>query len=128
MSKKLKELLTQKYAHDHQVSREEPLQSGMAISSVKDAVGIKRGLHSERPTFLDQKATARLLGLSERTLERFRLEGSGPAYCKFGRRVMYQASDVMGWAECQKRTSTSDSGETTAVIDAHSGGNRQKSR
>ena len=45
--------------------------------------------------FLDQRQTASLLNLSERTLERFRLEGTGPAYCKFGRRVMYARADVL---------------------------------
>jgi len=61
--------------------------------------------------FMDQRATADLLGLSVRTLERFRLTGSGPAFRKFGRRVMYAHSDVMAWADSQRRTSTSDTGE-----------------
>jgi predicted DNA-binding transcriptional regulator AlpA len=61
-------------------------------------------------TFLDQRQTASLLNLSERTLERFRLEGTGPAYCKFGRRVMYARADVLSWADARRRTSTSDHG------------------
>jgi Helix-turn-helix domain len=60
--------------------------------------------------FLDQRQTASLLNLSERTLERFRLEGTGPAYCKFGRRVMYACADVLSWADARRRTSTSESG------------------
>ncbi len=61
--------------------------------------------------FLNQCVTAVLLGLSERTLERFRLEGSGPAFRKFGRRVLYARADVLAWADAQRRTSTSDPGE-----------------
>jgi predicted DNA-binding transcriptional regulator AlpA len=60
--------------------------------------------------FLDQRQTASLLNLSERTLERFRLEGTGPAYCKFGRRVMYARADVLSWADARRRTSTSGQG------------------
>ena len=62
------------------------------------------------PVFLDQRQTASLLNLSERTLERFRLEGTGPAYCKFGRRVMYARADVLSWADARRRTSTSERG------------------
>ncbi len=67
--------------------------------------------NTEPATFLHQKATAELLGLSERTLERFRLEGRGPQFRKFGSRVMYAASDVLAWADRQRRTSTADNGK-----------------
>jgi predicted DNA-binding transcriptional regulator AlpA len=60
------------------------------------------------PKFLDQDAVAELLGLSPRTLERFRLEGRGPSFRKFGRRVMYAMADVVAWADEQRRFSTSD--------------------
>jgi len=61
--------------------------------------------------FAPQKPVAEFLGLSERTMERLRLEGRGPAFHKFGRRVMYQWRDVRTWADAQRRTSTSDQGE-----------------
>ena len=64
----------------------------------------------ERLKFLNQEATAQLLGLSERTLERFRLEGRGPSFRKFGRRVMYAISDLIAWTEHNRRSSTSDPG------------------
>ena len=63
------------------------------------------------PTFLDQRATAELLRLSERTLERFRLEGRGPVYMKFGKRVVYALTDLVVWAEKQRRSSTSEYAE-----------------
>jgi predicted DNA-binding transcriptional regulator AlpA len=66
------------------------------------------GLPDEAPRFLDQRATAAFLGLSDRTLERFRLDGNGPEYRKFGRRVLYEVSDILLWAERQKRASTSE--------------------
>lgn len=50
---------------------------------------------------------ARYLRLSERTLERLRVEGRGPAFKKFGRRVLYAQGDLDAWAEAMTRTSTS---------------------
>ncbi len=61
--------------------------------------------------FMPQRAVAALLGVSERTLERWRLEGTGPDFRKFSRRVMYAKCDVLAWADSQRRTSTSDAGE-----------------
>jgi hypothetical protein len=64
----------------------------------------------DRDGFAPQKPIAEFLGLSERTMERLRLEGRGPAFHKFGRRVMYQWRDVLAWADGRRRTSTSDKG------------------
>lgn len=60
--------------------------------------------------FLPSDDAAQMLGLSPRTLERFRLEGRGPSYFKFGRVVRYRRSTMLAWAEAQMRTSTSDPG------------------
>ena len=49
------------------------------------------------------------LGLSRRTLERFRLEGTGPAFVKLGRRVAYRPIDVAAWVEARVVRSTSES-------------------
>jgi len=40
-----------------------------------------------------------LLGLSHRTLDRYRATGRGPAWYKFGGAVRYRRSDVIAWAE-----------------------------
>ena len=60
--------------------------------------------------FMSNDEAANLLDLSPRTLERFRLEGRGPSYFKFGRVVRYRRSTTLKWAEAQLRTSTSDPG------------------
>jgi predicted site-specific integrase-resolvase len=62
--------------------------------------------------FMRQKDVAELLGVSERSLERWRLEGRGPVYRKWagGRLVSYARNDVLAWADAQRRTSTSDPG------------------
>ena len=60
--------------------------------------------------FMSSDDVGHFFGLSPRTLERFRLEGRGPSYFKFGRIVRYRRAEVMKWAEAQLRTSTSDPG------------------
>ena len=51
---------------------------------------------------------AKHLGISPRTLERWRIEGKGPSYRKFGKRVTYCESSLLEWAEGQTYTSTSE--------------------
>lgn len=54
---------------------------------------------------------AAYLALSPKTLERFRSEGTGPAYVKCGpgrrARVRYRKADLDAWIAAQTRTSTS---------------------
>jgi excisionase family DNA binding protein len=60
------------------------------------------------PVFLTVREAAELLRLSEVTLARWRIQGGGPAYRKFGRRVVYSRSDLTAWANGQTRQSTSE--------------------
>jgi hypothetical protein len=48
--------------------------------------------------FLNTKLAARFLGLSNRTLEDWRLTGRGPRFRRFGRRVVYSYGDLDGYA------------------------------
>jgi predicted DNA-binding transcriptional regulator AlpA len=58
--------------------------------------------------YLNQSETARKLRLSERTLERMRVEGRGPRFRKFGRRVVYADDDIDAWADARTFTSTAE--------------------
>lgn len=58
--------------------------------------------------YMPQTQAATFLGLSPRTLERFRVEGRGPAFLKLGRRVVYSRDDLVEWAEARRRQSTAD--------------------
>ena len=58
--------------------------------------------------YLNQDAAGAFLGLSVRTLERFRVNGRGPKYLKLGRRIAYARDDLTAWADSQRRSSTSD--------------------
>ena len=63
-----------------------------------------------RAPYMTAVEAGSFLGLPARTLERFRLEGRGPAFLKLGRRVVYARADLVAWAESHRRTSTSDNG------------------
>lgn len=60
------------------------------------------------PRYLRTQEAARFLGLSERTLEKHRTYGTGPAYRKLGGRVVYSVEDLQSWADRGLVTSTSD--------------------
>ena len=58
--------------------------------------------------YLSTREAADLLGLSPRTLDRYRVQGAGPTFHKFGNRVRYTRADLEAWAAGQRRSSTSD--------------------
>lgn len=60
------------------------------------------------PRYFRTQEAARFLGLSERTLEKHRTYGTGPAYRKLGGRVVYSVEDLQSWADRGLVTSTSD--------------------
>jgi predicted DNA-binding transcriptional regulator AlpA len=58
---------------------------------------------------LDQKRVATILGISTRTLERYRLTGMGPPYAKIGGKLIrYRQSDLEAWVQQNLSHSTSD--------------------
>lgn len=62
--------------------------------------------------FLISAEAAAVLRLSKRTLERMRVDGTGPKYLKAGpgkrSRVLYRQSDLMAWLEGRSYSSTSE--------------------
>ena len=66
--------------------------------------------------YLNTHQAGEYLGLSPRTLDRYRVKGSGPIYHRFGGRVRYLAADLDAWAENRRRTSTSDDGTALAGV------------
>ena len=61
--------------------------------------------------FLNVTEAAGFLRISPVTLCRWRVEGIGPLYRKFGRRVLYARSDLRTWADVQRRRSTSETAD-----------------
>ena len=58
--------------------------------------------------YLTNDEAADYLRLSPRTLEKQRVQGGGPRFRKFGRRVMYAMTDLEAWADAQVYDMTSD--------------------
>ena len=59
---------------------------------------------------LATREAAALVGLSPRTLERYRVTGEGPRFLKLGRRVVYPRLELDSWLSTKVRRSTSDPG------------------
>jgi predicted DNA-binding transcriptional regulator AlpA len=59
-------------------------------------------------TLMNERQAGDWLGVSVRTLQRWRLEGVGPRFRKLGRLVRYHQSDLEEFVTNSTRTSTSD--------------------
>ena len=64
--------------------------------------------------YLSTREAAEYLGLSPRTLDRYRVSGDGPVFHRFGGRVRYTRSDLDAWAVARRRVSTADDGSVLA--------------
>jgi predicted DNA-binding transcriptional regulator AlpA len=69
----------------------------------------------ETPTHINQRQLAKRWGVSERSIERYRTEGTGPCYLKINGRVVYSVIDVEAWEQSRKRLSTSQGAEEQAA-------------
>ena len=74
--------------------------------------------------YLTTREAAAHLGLSTRTLDRYRVSGDGPVFLKFGGRVRYLREDLYHWAKTRRRRSTSDDGTGERPGPAAGGGDR----
>ena len=66
-------------------------------------------MNDER-NYLSTCEAAEYLGLSARTLRRYRVTGDGPVFHRFGARVRYRREDLDAWAAARRRLSTVDDG------------------
>lgn len=68
-----------------------------------------RSLFAANEHFLPEPAAAAFLGHSPRTLQRRRIDGTGPAYRRLGpRRIVYSRADLVAYADANRFTSTSE--------------------
>lgn len=56
----------------------------------------------------DTAGASRHTGLSISTLQKARVTGAGPRYCKLGRRVVYRIADLDEWMSMHRVGSTSE--------------------
>lgn len=59
---------------------------------------------------LNTLQAAERLRVSKRTLEKWRVEGTGPAFLKIGRLAFYTEEQLDAWKQTRVRRSTSDQG------------------
>jgi hypothetical protein len=60
------------------------------------------------PPFLNTTEAAAWLRLTKNTLEKMRVQGTGPVYRKHGRYVRYHIEDLIEYSKANTRRSTSD--------------------
>lgn len=58
-------------------------------------------ISSEVQALLDERAVARLTGMSVASVRRWRLLRRGPHYLKLGSAVRYRPADIRAWLERQ---------------------------
>ena len=61
------------------------------------------------------RAAAEYVGLSKSSLDKFRCYGTGPAYSKVGRAVVYSTADLDAWLAAGRRTTTWGSNDNARV-------------
>ena len=59
-------------------------------------------------TLLTGREAEHVLRLSERTIERMRIAGTGPRFCRLGHSVRYRQQDLEAWIAARLRSSTSE--------------------
>ena len=64
--------------------------------------------NSDRFILYTEQDIAKKLGVTQRSLQRWRAAGSGPPYIKMVRHVRYKLDDVWEWLDSQRRISTAD--------------------
>ncbi len=65
---------------------------------------------NQEGTYLSTRRAAAYLGLSPRTLDRYRVSGGGPDFHRFGGRVLYRQTDLERWAT-ERRVSSTPEGD-----------------
>ena len=69
-------------------------------------IEIAKSIPARGPLTLSTKEAARILNVSHRTLEDWRVKGSGPAFRKWGRTVRYVLTEIEAFAIRAPMTNT----------------------
>ena len=64
--------------------------------------------NSDKFILYKEQDVAKKLGVTQRSLQRWRAAGSGPPYIKMARHVRYKLDDVWEWLNSRRRISTAD--------------------
>jgi len=69
-------------------------------------------MNNQSPALINECEAARILGLSVKTLRRWRWAGKPPCFLKIGAAVRYDPAVLSAFIETARRTSTTDTGQT----------------
>ncbi|RYC31131.1 DNA-binding protein [Lichenibacterium minor] len=72
--------------------------------------------HESAGGYFNTTKSADFLGLATRTLERHRLDGTGPVFMRLGRRILYHPDDLRAWAQQHRYRSTSEPSVTPTRV------------
>lgn len=61
----------------------------------------------QSPPFWNEQQVADFLCQSVRTIQKWRVKGSGPCFYKFGQSVRYRSDEVIAWAHARRKAHTS---------------------
>ena len=67
--------------------------------------------------YMRTPAAADYIESTPSTMEKWRVYGIGPPFCKSGRNVIYDREDLDAWLSARRRTSTSDPGSLAAATE-----------
>ncbi len=97
--------------------RENDFGASKALGVVTDDTNgaeeqLRRSAMSDKKQYLNTEEAAEILRISARTMERYRVQGTGPRYLKVGpgkrARVLYRLEDLIAFLEDQGYRSTSE--------------------
>lgn len=80
----------------------------MGTQQQNSATALQTVINQPDLALYTQAEAATILRISERSLERHRVQGTGPRYASLGRRVVYARADLLAWVQACSRCSTSE--------------------
>ena len=75
-------------------------------ANTTNVIGLSAGVGK---SLLTGDMAATYLGLTKRTLERWRVNGSGPKFVKVGKKILYRPSDLEAWMTTRTFANTAES-------------------
>ncbi len=106
-------IVTDQLPSGHVRKRIVSLPSDMIRDEVPEASASPPTAVAAAVELLSAQQTAALLNLAPITLAKWRLQGTGPAFLKLGRRVAYRRVTIDEWLAAKVRRSTSERGDGT---------------
>ena len=90
-----------------QADADAPVGVRLPVTTASTQPG-ETSMKNKEGNYLSTRQAAAYLGLSPRTLDRYRVSGEGPDFYRFGGRILYRQADLEQWAAERRVSSTSE--------------------